>query len=126
MTPFFKEACDLKTKLERNMTHVGHLSNMTLNHEIFLEEVQCSKNKAKLKKASGVEDVPNEVLKSRSLLKVLFCLFKFCIEYSIVPSVWYKAIIKPVPKSSKNDTRIPLIIGVSVYLAQCNSYTQVF
>ena len=55
-----------------------------------------------------MEDIPNEVSKSPPLLNMLFCLFRFCFKHSIVPSVWYKSIIKPIPKSSKNDPRIPL------------------
>lgn len=56
----------------------------------------------------GVEEIPNEVLKSPSLLNVLYDLFYFCFEHGIIPSAWYKSIVKPIPKSVKDDPRIPL------------------
>ena len=41
-------------------------------------------------------------------MPVLFSLFQTCFNYSIIPSIWYKSIIKPIPKSAKNDPRVPL------------------
>ena len=104
---FPREACALIDELERNMVQDEYSSNIMLNSDISLEEVRAAIHKSKVRKAVGVEEIPNEVLKSLSLLNVLFCLFQFCINYNIVPSVWYKSIIKPIPKSSKNYPRVP-------------------
>ena len=65
-------------------------------------------DKAKPKKASGLEGIPNEALKSPRLLEILFYIFKTCFEHGIIPKVSYKSIIKPVPMSLKNDPRISL------------------
>lgn len=75
-----------KDDLERRINQYGYSSNIFLNSDITQEEVRTAIDQAKLKKAVGVEEIPNEVLKSPSLLNVLFCLFKFCFKHSIVPS----------------------------------------
>ena len=66
---FLREACVLKNEMERNM--VQDEFNIILNSDISLEEVRAVIHKSKVKKAVGVEEIPNEVLKSLSLLNVL-------------------------------------------------------
>ena len=90
------------------MTDAKHPPNLFLNYDITLEEVRAAVNKSKPGKSVGVEEIPNEALKAPSLLNVPLSLFGFCFNYSVVPSVWYKSIIKPIPKSLGSDLRIPL------------------
>lgn len=52
-------------------------SNRFLNFNITLQEVDDALKKPKLRKAMGVEEIPNEVLKSPSLLNALYDLFYF-------------------------------------------------
>lgn len=56
---------------------------------------------SKPKKATGIDDLSNSVMKSPKLLRTLFGLFQACFENGIIPSVSYKSTIKPIPKSSK-------------------------
>lgn len=123
----FREACNLKDGLERNMNQDGYTKNETINQSIFelwyLEVVKTAIDKSKLKKAAGVEEIPNKVLMSLPLPNVIFCLLECCFKYSIVPSTWYKFFIKPIRKSSKNDPRIPLNHrGISLLSTVCKLY----
>lgn len=54
-----------------------------LNGDITLEEVQRVIDGVKLNKAAGVDDLPNEVLKTPNMLNNLCCLFQKCC------SVWH-------------------------------------
>ena len=87
-------------------------------------------DKAKAGKATGIEDLSNEVLKSPNLAQTLFNLFRNCFEHGKLPSDWMKSIISPIPKSPKNDPRVPLNYrGISLmstvyklyrYYGRCN------
>ena len=55
-----------------------------------------------------IDEISNEVLKSPRLFNVLFELFKTCFDCGIIPTQWNKSIVKPIPKSSKNDPKLPL------------------
>lgn len=57
-------------------------------------------NKAKQGKATGIENIPNEILKSPKLLYILYECFKTCFEPGIRLSIWSKSIINPIPKPS--------------------------
>lgn len=83
-------------------------SDHILNDNMTLEEVQKAVDKAKLYKAVGVDEIPNKDLKAPSMLRTLHGLFRKCFQDSIIPSVWNKSIIKPIPKSAKADPRFPL------------------
>ena len=72
------------------------------------DEVRRVINRAKNKKAFGIDGIPNEVLKNETMVALLTKLFQFSFENGIVPSLWKKAIIKPIPKSSRDDPRMPL------------------
>jgi hypothetical protein len=70
---------------------------------------------AKNGKAFGIDELPNEVLKSPKFIDVLYDLLQMCLEYNILPSTWYESIVNPIPKSSRNDPRVPLIYrGISL------------
>ena len=43
-----------------------------------------------------------------SLQGVLHLFFNLCFTYHIVPKIWQKAIISPIPKSSLKDPFVPL------------------
>ena len=62
----------------------------------------------KKRKAVGIDNLPYEVLKNEKSVKVLTILFNKVFEFGIVPSMWKHTIIKPIPKSSMIDFRMPL------------------
>ncbi len=79
-----------------------------LNEKILMLEIKKALNKLKLGKAVGLDNIPNEVLKSPSLLKLLHTFYNLCFDHGIGPSVWSKSIISPIPKSSMTDPYLPL------------------
>ena len=105
---FFLEMCQLKSDWENKMSEVTFQGNRDLNKEISMLEVLKVIDKAKIGKATGIEDLPNEILKSPKLGQILFNLLFNCFHCSKIPTVWFKSIISPIPKSQKNDPRIPL------------------
>lgn len=97
-----------KKSQEEKFAHENYEPNQLLNSDITLEEVSKAVECAKLRKASGIEGLSNEVLKTPKLLQFLTHFMQVCFKSSIVPSDWYKSLIKPIPKSAKNDPRVPL------------------
>lgn len=102
------DICSTKISLENNSYPSLFYTNDLLNRDITVEEVKKVIEKTKTYKAVGVDGLSNEVLKSPKLLSILHRLFKTCFRSAIIPSVWYKSIIKPIPKSAQADPRVPL------------------
>jgi len=78
-----------------------------LNSPLDIEETRNALQRAKLGKAVGVDNLPNEILKRPELLHVLHRLYSTCYEQNVIPTPWYKSIICPIPKKGK-DSRYPL------------------
>ena len=83
------------------MKHIDG-SNIELNRPITTEEVRQSISAAKTGRAVGIDNLPNEVLKSNTLIPVLKTLFNACLEHGVVPTMWYRTIITPILKKDKN------------------------
>ena len=97
-----------------------------LNRNLNREELLKAINSAKDKKAFGVDELPNEVLKAPKLFDLLFSLLNVCFEHSIIPSTWFKSIITPIPKSPKDDPKIPLNYrGISLLSTVYKLYSSV-
>jgi exonuclease III len=105
---FLKDIINEKNNLERNIMNDDYLGNALLNRNISLDEIEKVVNRLKTKKATGVDYIPNEVLKSTSVSLLLYNLFTACFKTGIIPSVWSKALIKPIPKCSSKDPYVPL------------------
>ena len=82
-------------------------SNFELNRPITTEEVRRSLTAAKTGRDVGIDNLPNENLKSNVLIPVLKTLFKACLEHGVVPTMWYRTIITPILKKDK-DYRDPM------------------
>ena len=87
----------------------GLLSEPTyqLNQPITLREIQEVISRLKPGKATGCDNLPNEILRQPRLLNFLYGLFNVCFRKGIVPSDWAKSNIKPIPKRGK-DSMVPL------------------
>ena len=72
----------------------------TLNSEITLEEITKAVSSSKNRKAVGNDHIPNELLRDRSVIKILHCLFLTCFKLQLIPDAWKLAIIHPIPKES--------------------------
>ena len=63
-------------------------------------------------------------MKSGRITEWLHTLFSFCFAQSILPSVWHKAFITPIPKSADKDPFVPLNYrGISLLSCVFKVYT---
>ena len=91
---------------------------------ISLLEVKKAVDNAKRGKSCGIDAIPSEVLCNDSSISFLHILFNICYEKGIIPSLWSKCIISPIPKSSTTDPRDPLsyrgiALASSMYKLYC-------
>ena len=108
-TAFYETVMDEKESLEDQNNNVErNESNSMLNKEIEFGEIECVINKLKNRKACGIDNVPNEMLKCMSIKMLLYELFRICFDSCIMPTIWLKSIISPIPKSAQRDPYVPL------------------
>ena len=62
----------------------------------------------KLAKVVGPDMIPNEVLKHGGIRNLLLQFLNMCFVNNVIPSIWRKAIIAPIPKSASKDPCVPL------------------
>ena len=82
--------------------------NMLLNRPFTVTEVRKIILASKNKKAPGLDGLTNEILKNELCIGILTRLFNYCLETGLLPTPWLKAVIKPIPKNSKSDPRVPM------------------
>ena len=70
---------------------------------ITLGEVRQAVLRLKANKASGVDEVPGEVLKNAKVIAFLYQFFNVCFESGKIPETWSKCIINPIPKASTSN-----------------------
>ena len=88
-------------------------------------EVKRAVDGARRGKSCGIDQIPCEVLKNDATIVFLHVLFNICFNRNIVPTVWGKCVIKPIPMSSTSDPRDPLsyrgiALASSVYKLYCS------
>ena len=106
---FLNEVKLFKETFERENPVNDPISNSYVyNSEITLDEVQKVMSKAKNNKAVGIDTLPNEVFKNENSILLWHKFFNRCFKTGIVPDIWSKALIKPIPKGGSTDRRIPL------------------
>ena len=121
---FYVHAMNEKLAWESDMYNNDN-DNM-LNCDITLEEVEKMTRKLKCKKACGFDLIPNEVLKKPEIHTVLSKLYNLFFKYGMVPSVWLKSIINPIPKSATKDPHVPLNYrGISLLSCVCKGYSSI-
>jgi hypothetical protein len=82
-------------------THVN-----TLNRRITLGEVEHAVQRAKNGKATGPDQIPNEILKFPQIMETLHHLFGLCFDFHMTPSDWGASLIHPIYKNG--DSRNPM------------------
>ncbi len=112
---------------KKRLEEIGlNVNTDTFNAKISLEEKQKVLSKAKYNKAVGVDSLPNDVLKNNTSCKLLKCLFNKIFVIHVIPSAWKRAIIKPIPKISTIDPRLPLQYrGIALLSTVYKLYTSV-
>ena len=82
-------------------------NDLIFNASITIVDVKRAVDKAKVGKAIGADNVYAEILKNDAAVLFLHSLFNIYFDNGIVPSIWNKCIINPIPKSSCSDPRDP-------------------
>ena len=86
-----------------------------LNGPVTIDEIRQIINGLKNNKAPGIDGIPNETLKNHDIIVLLHKLIQKCFEYGIIPGMWLKALIVPIPKSNMTDPYNPLCYrGISL------------
>ena len=55
-----------------------------------------------------VNKLPNEVIKNKDVINILTRFMNMCFMHNIIPTLWTKSIIKPIPKGSSKDPNVLL------------------
>lgn len=105
---FYRQSLQHKNLLENNMLDPLYQCNEELNSNITIEEVSVVIKATKNGKATGLDKIPYEVLKSPNILPILLSLFQWIFDTSLIPSLWRKAILFPILKDMSSDKREPL------------------
>ena len=103
-----------------NMSSTESLAcNEAFNCEISIEEVQKAVDKSKSKKAVGVDLIPNELLKNKTMVTLMHSFFNMCLENKIIPTMWETSIINPIPKTKQKSNDPLKYRGIAL---QCCMY----
>ena len=77
----------------------------SLNAPITRAEVRNSIYHAKLRKATGYDNIPADVLRNEHCIDLLYKIINFAFESGEIPSQWLKGIINPIAEG--DDPRRP-------------------
>ncbi len=104
----FRESCLVRKRELETFDRIAANSNTFLNKSISEAEVLQAIPKLKINKSSGLDKIPNEVLKQAGIHSLLFKFFHYCFESGLAPSVWLCGIVCPIPKRADKDPYTPL------------------
>ena len=114
------------TVKEQAMNDPLYIGKTYLNRNVETSEVHKHVWKMKNKKSPGIDSLPYEVLKNDTVINALTHLYQMCLDSGKIPSVWTKAIISPIPKSSTSDSRIPMNYrGISLISCVAKIYSSI-
>ena len=123
---FLNSVMDENMSAEQMWENDPTIINAELNASITKDEVARAIHKAKSGKAPGIDGVVSETLRNNVSINFLCQLFNTCMEKSMMPSVWAKGLITPIPKTSKGDPRIPTNYrGISLLSMTGKLYTSI-
>ncbi len=100
-----------------------------MQQPITLQEMKLALTRAKNSTLPCFDCIPVEVLRNSTTMEFLLHLYNKCFDTSLVPDVWQKGIITPIPKNSTNNQRVPLNyqripLASSVYKIYCSILNQ--
>ena len=58
-----------------------------INADITFEEVESVTKSSKANKSPGLDSIPNECLKKKDIILILWKLISLCFKYSLIPSI---------------------------------------
>ncbi|CAC5401696.1 unnamed protein product [Mytilus coruscus] len=96
-----------------------HRDITELNEPITREEVITAVTRAKVRKATGIDDI----LKNDTAIELLYQILSGCFQLGKVPLEWTRGIINPILKPNADDERIPLNYrGITLISVPCKIY----
>ena len=123
---FYADTIRAKIELENEMNTGSPEHNELMDSPITVNELITVLRKAKNNKAVGMDNLPNEILKLPVTLPVLHSLYNAIFSTGLVPTLWRMAILKPLPKGSTTDPRIPSQYrGISLLSTVSKIYTSI-
>lgn len=131
---FYEEVLQFKRNIETHMEannieddNNNNNNNVdNLNVPITETEVSRAIQNSKRGSAAGIDKLPYEVFKNDNSTRLLHKLFTKCFTSDLLPEVWSKAVIKPIPKNSTNDPRVPMNYrGISLLPTTSKLFTAV-
>ena len=87
---------------------INNNEGSNLNIPISVLEVQNAIRLCKNNKAPGVDRIPNEVIKHPNIENLLYRVYCYCFQNGIVPKIWLRSLIKPIPKGADKNPFLPL------------------
>ena len=105
---FFEQIMSTLPEIKRFELENTDANSHSYNSPFTLEELNKICMKLKQNKAVGPDMIPNEILKRDGIRKLLLRFINYCFLNNVIPSVWRKSLITPIPKSSSKDPYIPL------------------
>jgi hypothetical protein len=119
--------CDLLNKPNvtcENSMNNENIHDDNLDCEITCDEIIKAWNNMKNGKAPGVDKLLVELLKNNAAVCILHKICNMCFNSGIIPSLWSKGIITPIPKCSTSDHTNPLTyrgitLAPSAYKVYC-------
>jgi len=121
---FLNEVLQEKYRRETEMNEPQYEENHQLNCDISMEELITVTNKLHNRKATGIDLIPNEVIKCSQIQTLLHKFFNKCFSTGLLPSLWQQALIKPIPKGADKDPYLPLNYrGISLLSCVAKTYS---
>ena len=103
----------------------GNSHNSTLNAPITFTEVQNSVYRMKTGKATGLDEIPSEILRIPTCIQLLHRIISYCFENKVSPAAWRTGVITPIPKDGGNP-RDPLgYRGITLISIPCKVYADI-
>ena len=93
----------------KEIANMGDPGPSDLDIAISILEIRNAVSHAKSNKAVGIDGLPYEVFKNEQSCILLEKLFNFIYDSGYAPSVWLRALLKPIPQNSPSDLRLPLV-----------------
>ena len=99
---------------------------LLMNRNHIHDEINNAVQELKLNNLPVEDTIPNEIIKPKPVVCILYKLFHFCFANSIVPTAWLKGVITPIPKSTFKDPCMPLNYrGITLLSCMSKVYTKV-
>jgi hypothetical protein len=123
---FLSQCKHRKNIREEEMLKEEYECNPDINADFSYDEIEKIVDKLKSNKASGFDCIPNNVLKNKDFKMLLYNMFCKFFNVGILPSVWLKALITPIPKGGNKDPFVPLHYrGISLLSCVCKVYSSI-